>query len=82
MPCSTVRVGNSTAIVCGRTRIPACVKCRAIADRECDWKIGPGKTCDAPICSDCTTSPAPDKDLCPRHAEAWKNHPSNRSESA
>jgi hypothetical protein len=25
-------------------------------------------TCDAPICSSCATSPAPDKDLCPNYA--------------
>jgi len=40
----------------------------------CDWKV-PGRrsgTCDVPICSRCTASPAPDKDLCPDHAAAWK----------
>jgi hypothetical protein len=78
MPCSRVRIGNATAIICGRKRIRACVKCGAIADRECDWKVAPGKTCDAAICSSCAVSPAPEKDLCPRHAEAWKIHPLNR----
>jgi hypothetical protein len=44
----------------------------------CDWKMkatGSG-TCDAPICASCTTSPAPEKDLCPTHAAAfarWRN---------
>jgi hypothetical protein len=28
-------------------------------------------TCDAPICSHCTTSPAPGKDLCHDHAAQW-----------
>jgi hypothetical protein len=29
-------------------------------------------TCDRPICEICTTSPAPEKDLCPEHARAWE----------
>ncbi len=82
MPCSHVRIEMSdgqqvSAIVCGPKRIRTCVKCLGIADRECDWKTGPGKTCDGPICAKCSVSPAPGKDLCPKHAEAWKTHPAN-----
>lgn len=79
MPCSRIRIGGVTAMICGSKRIPACVKCGGIADRECDWKTAPGKTCDRPICSSCSVSPAADKDLCPHHAAAWANHPRNRS---
>ena len=40
----------------------------------CDWKVATNKsgTCDAPLCRKCTTSPAPDKDLCANHAAEWK----------
>lgn len=74
MPCQHVKLpGGGTAIVCGpRQRVPKC-KCGSgrPADLLCDWKVGEG-TCDAKICSACSTSPAEDKDLCPAHAEAWK----------
>jgi hypothetical protein len=36
----------------------------------CDWKVD-GGTCSAPICTTCATFPAPNKDLCPTHADAW-----------
>jgi hypothetical protein len=67
MGCSHVRVGGIDAIVCGPTQ--RC-KCGRRATRLCDWKI-PGKksgTCDAPLCDICAIVPAPEKDLCPKHA--------------
>lgn len=79
--CCAVKVGDQRAIICGRHRVQACVTCRAIADRLCDWIIGKrGKrivTCSAPICAEHTFSPAPEKDLCPRHKAAWAIHPKN-----
>lgn len=97
MKCSHVKVGNISAIVCGRDRIrtQSCVKCGRPADKLCDWKIprvfeNPGisgarpkpATCDVPVCSACTFSPATDKDLCPDHAAAWKAHPKNQTGEA
>jgi hypothetical protein len=77
MPCQHVRFPDGTgAIVCGPRRRQRC-HCGKPADLLCDWKT-PGKgtgTCDTPICSSCTTKPAPGKDLCKRHAqefEEWK----------
>ena len=64
------RVGN--AIVCGTRRRQRCA-CGRPGTLLCDWKVK-GKrsgTCDAPICSRCTTSPAADKDLCPAHASEF-----------
>ncbi len=66
------------AIVCSGGRRKRCA-CGRRADLLCDWRVE-GKrsgTCDAPICATCTTSPAPEKDLCPKHAGAfaeWKQH--------
>lgn len=60
------------AIVCSGGRRKRCA-CGRRADLLCDWKVE-GKrsgTCDAPLCSRCTTSPAPEKDLCPEHAKAF-----------
>lgn len=65
------------AIVCTGEKRQRC-KCGRPATLLCDWKV-PAKrsgTCDAPICEQCATSPAPDKDLCPTHTaefESWKS---------
>ncbi|MGB7407183.1 MAG: hypothetical protein WA908_01645 [Pontixanthobacter sp.] len=73
MVCQTVSLGNGTnAIVCDRSKPKRC-GCGRGADRLCDWKV-PDRTsgtCDEPICSHCTTTPAPDKDLCMTHASDW-----------
>jgi hypothetical protein len=75
--CQNVQVpGGGVAIVCGVGGRKRC-KCGRRATLLCDWKVPTKKsgTCDAPICDRCTTSPAPDKDICPKHAvelEAWK----------
>jgi hypothetical protein len=63
--------------VCGAPRparcsVPGCTKEHVAL---CDWKLkAPArrKTCSAKLCADHTTKPAPDKDLCPAHVEAWK----------
>ena len=75
MPCTneTVTLGDGTeirAIVC--TRLPRC-GCGNRTTKLCDWKVPSKKsgTCDKPLCGRCTTSPAPDKDLCPKHAKDW-----------
>lgn len=74
MTCTVVKLPTGeTAIVCTRTRRRRCA-CGRVAPLLCDWKVPARKsgTCDAPICGACTTSPAPDKDLCPEHARAWE----------
>ncbi|MCP3729301.1 hypothetical protein M9978_02570 [Sphingomonas sp. MG17] len=71
MPCQHVTVpGAGAAIVCSPTRRCACGK---RATLQCDWKVPTRRsgTCDRYICSSCTTSPAPDKDLCKEHGAAW-----------
>lgn len=82
MVCQRVTLpGGQHAIVCGPRRRPKPCACGSgkPATLLCDWKVGPGsatgapvETCDRPLCVDCTTSPAPDKDLCPDHAAQWK----------
>lgn len=48
-------------------------RCSYIATKLCDWRIDDaGRTCDEPICDAHAWSPAPDKDLCPRHLEQYR----------
>lgn len=49
-----------------------CCACGCISSRLCDWKRDAFHTCDAPLCERCTWSPVDDKDLCPRHVEAYR----------
>lgn len=81
MKCTPIRMPNgNVGIICGPRRIKVCIVCRAFATRECDWNMrklpsGRQTTCDAGLCDEHTFSPAPGKDLCPRHREAWSKHP-------
>lgn len=81
MACETVHLpGGARAIVCGpRQRQKRCA-CGKPGTLLCDWKVEGKKsgTCDKPICSGCTTSPAPDKDLCPAHAKAFEEWKAER----
>jgi hypothetical protein len=83
MACKTVKLpSGGTAIVCGvRSKRQPCVSCGRPASNLCDWKVQErvSGTCDAPVCDACTHSPAPEKDLCPDHARAWKDMLAARS---
>lgn len=77
MTCHPIDIpGVGRGFVCTSGKRKRCA-CGRPATLECDWKV-PGRksgTCDAPICARCTTSPAPGKDICPKHKpdfEAWK----------
>lgn len=91
MACERVSLpGGGHAIVCGtRSRRQRCA-CGKPATRLCDWKVPAAvsasghatrATCDAPICASCATSPAPEKDLCPAHAAAWRAWQTRRTAS-
>lgn len=75
MTCTPFRAesGASGFVCTDRRSKPRCRACGKPAPLLCDWKVPTRKsgTCDAPICANCSTSPAPDKDLCPTHAQAW-----------
>lgn len=73
MGCETVQLANGArAIVCSPGRAKRCA-CGKRADRLCDWKVKTRRsgTCDTPICRACSHMPAPGKDLCPTHRDAW-----------
>lgn len=77
MACEHVTLpGGGAAIVCSSHSRRRCA-CGARADLLCDWKVPTKKSgmCDTPICARCSTSPAPNKDLCAKHEvafEEWK----------
>ena len=79
MPCSWVKLpGGGVAIVKhAKPRAKKCRGCGAPAPLLCDWKIAPGKTCDAPVCEECALEVGPEKHLCPAHRRAWEAHPRN-----
>lgn len=88
MKCTHVSFNGLPVIVCGSSRrlSQTCeyAGCDRHATRLCDWKLGANKgTCDALMCEEHTSAPAPNKDLCAKHAaewEAWKRlHASGRT---
>jgi len=74
MPCTVVKFGSTTGIVCSRGQRTKRCRCGEIATRECDWRVKDRKsgTCDRPLCERCTHEPAPEKDLCKEHAALWE----------
>lgn len=91
MPCTSVTLPDgSAAIVCSRGPRRQRCACGKPATRLCDWKVpatasegghATRATCDAPICASCSTSPAPEKDLCPTHAAAFAQWQARRPPS-
>lgn len=74
MTCETAKLPGGVAIVCSSRRNQRC-KCGNKATLLCDWKLPTKRlsgTCDKPLCTRCTFSPAPDKDLCPDHSREWE----------
>jgi hypothetical protein len=66
-----MRDGVTVTFICGSRHSKPCKSCGRPADRECDFPFTGakvGQTCDAPICAQCATRPAPDTDLCAAHA--------------
>ncbi len=83
VPCESVSLpGGGSAIVCTGGRVKRC-KCGRRSTRLCDWKVASKRsgTCDAPLCANCSTMPADDKDLCAEHAREFQTWKSERSVS-
>jgi hypothetical protein len=71
MPCDFVETPHGTAVVCSRgPRRKKCAYCPNVGTQLCDYELKPGKTCGAPICKRCSTSPKPEVDYCRAHAGA------------
>lgn len=80
MACEKYHTGSPGGFifVCSRgKRQPKC-RCGFTATRLCDWKVGGGRTCDAPMCPRCSHEPVEGKDLCPTHAAEWRARQAKR----
>jgi hypothetical protein len=71
MPCRTMydENGEPWGIACsrGRREIPKCVVCGNPSTSLCDYPLGGGRICDAPLCRDCRAHVGMDTDHCPKH---------------
>ena len=61
--------GGGTAIIHGSKPMVACICGEKISAYLCDYPVGAGRTCDAPLCDDCRTNKGPEVDYCPDHAD-------------
>lgn len=56
-------------VMCGQfPSAEVCLRCGTFSEVLCDWPMGEGKTCDAPLCCRCARNIGPELDLCPAHA--------------
>lgn len=53
----------------------AVCRCGYESDRLCDYPMGKGETCDAPLCQDCAVCIGKDLDLCRVHHTMWRDAP-------
>lgn len=69
MPCTVMKLpGGGTAIVKhAAPRKRRCAFCDAWSGFLCDAPVGPGKTCDAPMCGEHAYIMGPDIHHCPHH---------------
>lgn len=64
--------GGMTAFIPHTPFKRACSSCGGPAMHLCDYRHGGGLPCDALVCADCASSPAPGRHHCPYHARIWK----------
>jgi len=63
-----------TGFICGgrssgrKFNCQTCLKRRS--ERQCDYPVGDGKTCDKHLCAKCAVSVGTDRDYCPGHPPA------------
>jgi hypothetical protein len=72
MPCKFTydENGKLISIACGpRVKPKVCHYCKRPSDKLCDFKLNSGRTCDLPICANCSTHPEHDTDYCKAHTE-------------
>ncbi len=49
MGCATIKTDSTTGFMCGEDVVACCV-CGTFSEHLCDYPLGNGKTCDAPLC--------------------------------
>lgn len=72
MPCYVMKgSGGGNMFICGKLG-PHCAHCAAPSGFLCDYPVGKGKTCDAPLCDDHASEIAPELHYCPGHVSMWE----------
>jgi len=73
MTCYMKPVLGGSIFFCGDLG-PHCAdhRCNWLPDNLCDYPVGPGKTCDRPICADHSYEIGPDIHYCASHYKAWE----------
>lgn len=61
--------GGGSAVIHGSKPMRACICGYEISAYLCDFPVGAGQTCDAPLCSGCRVNKGPGLDYCPEHAD-------------
>jgi hypothetical protein len=65
-----LNIDDIKGIICTSKKINVC-KCGHFADFQCDFPIGPGKTCDLDLCEDCAKEVGKNLHVCPDHFDLW-----------
>ncbi|WP_206002546.1 hypothetical protein [Paraburkholderia antibiotica] len=78
MPCTPFKLPDGTrGFICSRGRRGTAPQCRADgcgaeSDFQCDYPVGPRKTCDRHLCATHAHEIAPDVHYCPEHFALWQ----------
>ncbi|ADG20353.1 hypothetical protein BC1002_6511 [Paraburkholderia atlantica] len=75
MPCTPFKLpGGGSGFICTRGRRTRCAAgpCASSSSYQCDYPVGPRKTCDRHLCAKHAHEIAPDVHYCPEHCSLWK----------
>lgn len=72
MPCYTIKLKDGTRAFLHGDLGPHCRHCGDVGALLCDYPVGDGKTCDAPLCDAHGREIAPDTHYCPAHLKEWQ----------
>ncbi len=73
MPCYLERTKDGGRMfLCGDLGPHCAAGCGASTDFLCDYPVGEGKTCDAPLCDSHAHEVAPNVHYCPGHFTEWE----------
>lgn len=67
---------GQTMFVCGDLGAH-CADCSAVGDFLCDFPVGPGQTCDRPMCGEHAREIGPELHYCATHYAMWQEFKDN-----
>lgn len=74
--CERLVIDGHPVIICGlrRQKTKACEFCGKSSTKQCDYPVGPGKTCDSYMCDACSVPLADNLDHCVGHSRVGKTY--------